>query len=129
MADALRNLLSCSASHYAAHHHTQTPHTTGTTFFKGAFGIEFCVPKESQLSPDAGQIYFGSSVLPELTTAVAQPNLAACIRMCPADHACMIQFDVAAGVCNYAALPWDPQGPDSPPGKKEAAQVLSVVCP
>lgn len=76
----------------------------------GAFGIEFCVPKESQLSPDAGQIYFSSAVLPELTLSVSQPSLAACIGTCPPDLACMVQYNVATSTCYYSALTWDPAG-------------------
>jgi hypothetical protein len=82
----------------------------GTTFFKGSQGIDFCLPKESQLSPDAGQIYFSAAVLPELTLSVPRPSLAACIATCPPNRGCMVQYDVGAGVCYYAALPWDPPG-------------------
>jgi len=68
------------------------------------------VPKESQLSPDAGQAYFSTALLPEITLHIPQPNLAACIGTCPSDNACMVQYDVATGTCYYAALPLDPTG-------------------
>lgn len=68
------------------------------------------MPKESQLSPDAGQAYFSNVLLPEITLNTPQPNLAACIGTCPPDNACMVQYDVAAGICYYAALPLDPTG-------------------
>ena len=68
------------------------------------------MPKESQLSPDAGQSYFSTALLPEITLNTPQPTLAACIGTCPPDSACMVQYDVASGICYYAALPLDPTG-------------------
>jgi hypothetical protein len=72
------------------------------------------VPRESQLSPDAGQIYFSSAVLPSITQAVQKPNLAACIATCPPDSCCMVQYALNStgngGTCYYAALAWDPTG-------------------
>jgi hypothetical protein len=84
----------------------------GTSFFKGADSIAACIPKESQLSPDAGQIYFRSAVLPELTLSVAAATLGDCIRACPQGSGCLVQFDAskAPATCYYAALPWDPEG-------------------
>lgn len=84
----------------------------GTSFFKGADSIAACVPKESQLSPDAGQIYFSAAVLPELTVSVAASTLDDCIRACLQGSGCLLQFDAskAPATCNYAALPWDPEG-------------------
>jgi len=72
--------------------------------------MEFCVPRESQLSPDAGQTYFSAAVLPELTSHTQRATLAACIATCPPDSACMVQYDVATCTCYFAALPWDATG-------------------
>lgn len=68
------------------------------------------MPKESQLSPDAGQIYFSTAVLPAITQAVQQLNLTACIATCPADMCCMVQYNGASSTCNFAAIPWDATG-------------------
>jgi hypothetical protein len=68
------------------------------------------VPRESQLSPDAGQIYFSTAVLPSITQAVPKPNLAACIATCPPDSCCMVQFNGNTGTCYYATAAWDPAG-------------------
>jgi hypothetical protein len=38
---------------------------------------------------------------------VAAPDLASCIRTCQPDKGCLVQWDAAAGVCNYAALAYD----------------------
>jgi hypothetical protein len=79
---------------------------TGTTFYLGSRGEEMCVPRASQLSPEAGQAYFaaGASASRLFTPTNNVASLDACIALCPAGKGCMAQYDVAGRVCQLAAL-------------------------
>lgn len=82
--------------------------TTGVTLYTGSNGQDACVPKQSQLSQEAGQAYFapGAAVEPLFTTAAAA-DLATCLAQCSASsgQACMAQYDVVAKACKTLALP------------------------
>ena len=73
----------------------------GTTLNTGAYGEEACVPKQSQMSPEAGQAYFTPATSVTLTNATAA-NLAACLASCPANKCCLAQFD--GSNCQSATL-------------------------
>lgn len=79
-----------------------------TTFSTGATGVDWCVPMQSQLSPEAGQAYFNAALTPgTLNTLFEEPaaSLEACLAICPYDMCCMAQYDTEAGTCKYAHLP------------------------
>jgi len=87
--------------------------SSGTTTFPGATGTESCVPKESQLSPEAGQAYFSSAAAVQtLLTSSSRATLALCLASCPSDACCIAQYDAASKVCKTATLA--PVGADSP---------------
>lgn len=85
----------------------------GLTTFPGAVGAESCVPKESQLSPEAGQAYFGKDpdVQGLLTTSTKQ-TMDACLSSCAADSCCLAQYDVSNKACQTATLA--PAAADAP---------------
>lgn len=76
----------------------------GTTTYPGSFGEETCVPKQSQLSPEAGQAYFSPSVASSLLSTASQPSLDACLSSCPANSCCMAQYDAAGEACGTVTL-------------------------
>ena len=77
----------------------------GTTTYPTSHGAEACVPKQSQLSPEAGQAYIapGSSAMSLLSSAPA-PTLKACLDSCPAGQCCLAQYDVTGKLCYSVAL-------------------------
>jgi hypothetical protein len=80
--------------------------SVGLTTFLGAVGAESCIPKESQLSPEAGQAYFGKD--PEvqaLLTNSTKQTLGACLSSCPSDACCLAQYEVGNRMCRTATLP------------------------
>lgn len=79
--------------------------STGITTFPGAVGVESCVPKESQLSPEAGQAYFGTDPLVQnLLTKSTRQTMGECLSSCPANSCCMAQYEVATKACKTATL-------------------------
>jgi hypothetical protein len=82
-----------------------TYESSGTTTYPGAFGEEACVPKYSQLSPEAGQAYLAPTAVSPLLTNSSAADLAACIASCDATKLCLAQYDVAKGQCWKVALP------------------------
>lgn len=79
--------------------------SAGLTTFLGAVGAS-CIPKESQLSPEAGQAYFGKD--PEvqaLLTNSTKQTLGACLSSCPSDACCLAQYEVTDRQCRTATLP------------------------
>jgi hypothetical protein len=86
----------------------------GLTTFLGATGEESCVPKASQLSPEAGQAYFATEIpdVNSLLTSTSAGSLAACLGLCPAASSCLMQYHVQGSTCKYAALA--PVAPDAP---------------
>lgn len=83
--------------------------STGLTTFPGAVGPEFCVTKESQLSPEAGQAYFDKSpesplVQQQMLTNSSRASLGACMASCPADSCCLAEYNTASKVCLTAAF-------------------------
>jgi hypothetical protein len=89
--------------------------STGTTLYPGSFDKESCVPRRSQLSPEAGQAYLvpGSALLGTAETAA---TLTACIESCPTDQCCLAQYDVTAQKCNKMVLA--PSASDVATGKQ-----------
>jgi len=87
--------------------------SSGTTTYPGSFGIEACVPQQSQLSPEAGQAYFSpdASSLQSLLTSSTQNSLGDCVATCPAGSCCMAQYDVTGKTCKTISL--DPQASDA----------------
>lgn len=82
----------------------------GTTLALGAKGEEACVPRESQLSPDAGQAYINANLLPKIAKAAAAPALADCIKACPPEQACLTQWNATAQQCYVVGLAFDTDG-------------------
>lgn len=79
--------------------------SVGLTTFPGAVGAESCVPKESQLSPEAGQAYFDQDPLVQsLLTNSTKQTLGACLSSCPANSCCLAQYDVSGKSCQTASL-------------------------
>lgn len=77
---------------------TPTYTSEGTTLYKGSTGVEQCVPKKSQLSPEAGQAYFSEKTNPTLlNNTVAALTFSQCVESCPADNCCLAQFEAAVG--------------------------------
>lgn len=81
-----------------------TYESDGTTTYPGAFGEEACVPKYSQLSPEAGQAYLAPAAVSSLLTSGPAADLTACIASCTATKLCLAQFDVAASTCSKTDL-------------------------
>jgi hypothetical protein len=83
--------------------------TSGMTLYTGSNGEDACVPKQSQLSAEAGQAYFASDAPAAtlFTTEVNVDTLASCLVLCAAKtgEACMAQYDVIAKTCKTVALP------------------------
>lgn len=84
----------------------------GSTFTTGATGIEWCVPMQSQLSPEAGQAYFSLELSKrnDILTMIPISNstsLQHCLSQCDAffDQCCFAQWDAAAKMCTTATLP------------------------
>ena len=81
--------------------------SNGTTLYPGSYSVEACVPKQSQLSPEAGQAYFSPEAtdMLNLLTSSTQTSLADCMAQCSAaDACCMSQFDATAGTCKTINL-------------------------
>lgn len=78
----------------------------GTTLYPGSFGPEACVPKQSQLSPEAGQAYFNPEAadIQALLTATPNTNLDTCMATCAANSCCMTQFDGTTSTCKTVTL-------------------------
>jgi len=77
----------------------------GLTTFPGAVGAESCVPKESQMSPEAGQAYFGKDAdVQGLLTKSTRQTMDACLSSCPADSCCLAQYEVSSKACQTATL-------------------------
>jgi hypothetical protein len=79
----------------------------GTTFDQGSVGPEWCVPVQSQLSPEAGQAYFGPDLL-GLTMLSVNPGITSleqCFSFCPIDKCCFVQLNAASSQCSMASLP------------------------
>lgn len=86
--------------------------SVGTTTFLGAVGEESCVPKESQLSPEAGQAFFGSApAVQALLTTTNATSLATCLASCEPTACCMVQWHADTSKCKRASLP--PVGADA----------------
>jgi hypothetical protein len=83
---------------------TQTYESASTTTYPGAFGEEACVPKYSQLSPEAGQAYLAPSALEGLFTNTSAASLADCINSCDATQLCWVQYDAEAKQCWKGSL-------------------------
>jgi hypothetical protein len=83
---------------------TQTYESASTTTYPGAFGVESCVPKYSQLSPEAGQAYLPPSAVASIFTNTSAANISACIATCDATQLCFVQYDVDAQQCWQGAL-------------------------
>jgi hypothetical protein len=85
-----------------------TFNSAGTTTYPGAYGAESCVPRYSQLSPEAGQAYLAPGtaatavLLPEVSLASA--TFDACVTSCPVDKFCLAQYDSKASKCARAEL-------------------------
>lgn len=91
---------------------------TGLTTFPGAVGPEWCVTKESQLSPEAGQAYFNkdSDLLDpswegQFVASNTWETLGECMGSCPADSCCLAEYDTESKVCLTASL--EPAGIES----------------
>ena len=78
----------------------------GTTTYLGSYGAEACVPKASQLSPEAGQAYIAadSPAAALLGVGASAADLATCLSSCPADQCCLTQYDVAGKKCYQVLL-------------------------
>jgi hypothetical protein len=80
----------------------------GITVFTGARSPDTCVPRVSQLSPEAGQAYYapGAAVASLFTTSSAA-SISACLATCNAalaqGRACMAQY-TATGACSVSNL-------------------------
>jgi hypothetical protein len=107
----LRDCIACpAAAFYAPVDGIGTVITSnGTTFAKGATSEQWCVPTESQLSPEAGQAYFGpslvnDSILQSLVTNTNVNSLEECIssNVCSGDKHCMVQYVEASNTCIVA---------------------------
>jgi hypothetical protein len=70
--------------------------SAGTTLYKGSTGVEQCVPKKSQLSPEAGQAYFSEKTTLRLTTGDAS-SFSDCVQSCPTNQCCLAQFEAEVG--------------------------------
>jgi hypothetical protein len=81
-----------------------TYESDGTTTYPGAFGEEACVPKYSQLSPEAGQAYLAPAAVSSLLTSTSATDLTTCIASCTATKLCLAQYDVATTTCSKTAL-------------------------
>lgn len=83
--------------------------SSGMTLYTGSVGQEACVPKQSQLSPEAGQAYFApdAAAAALFTTTSNVSDLDACITLTAATkgQAVMAQYSVAAKTCQTVALP------------------------
>jgi hypothetical protein len=76
-----------------------------TTLFKGAMGLEACVPVQSQLSPEAGQAYFSpESAMQPLLSNSSAATLGACLGACGAESCCLAQWDAVSQTCQTASL-------------------------
>jgi hypothetical protein len=80
--------------------------STGITTFLGATGQDFCVPKETQLSPEAGQAYFNSTspAVQDLLTEKTANTLSDCIGTCEATACCLAQYNTVTKKCKRATL-------------------------
>jgi hypothetical protein len=77
----------------------------GTTLFKGAMGVEACVPVQSQLSPEAGQAYFSpASAMQLVLRNSTATTLAACLAACGSEGCCLAQWEAAAQTCQTVSL-------------------------
>jgi hypothetical protein len=75
----------------------------GTTLYKGSTSIEACVPKRTQMSPEAGQSVFTPTTVAGLATEVNSiSTFSACVAACPANKCCLSQF--ADNACKQAVL-------------------------
>jgi hypothetical protein len=74
----------------------------GTTLYKGSTSIEACVPKRTQMSPEAGQTFFTPTTAANLTTTVGATTFSACVEACPTDKCCLSQF--VGNVCTHVVL-------------------------
>jgi hypothetical protein len=81
-----------------------TYESDGTTTYPGAFGEEACVPKYSQLSPEAGQAYLAPAAVNTLLSSAPAADLTTCITSCTATKLCLAQYDVATSTCWKTAL-------------------------
>lgn len=73
----------------------------GTTLYKGSKSAEACVPKKTQMSPEAGQAFFTPSTNATRVNITAS-TFAACVEACPTDKCCFAQFE--RGQCSQARL-------------------------
>lgn len=72
----------------------------GTTLYTGSVSSEACVPKKSQMSPEAGQAFFTAATATAITRNIVTGanTIAACIAACPtpANVNCIVQFNASA---------------------------------
>jgi hypothetical protein len=102
----LRDCITCpSATFYAPVDGNGPTFTSmGTTFEKGATSEEWCVPMQSQLSPEAGQAYFAPSfdISALLSTFYNQSSVQSmddCVWSCQEGKNCLAQYDEASQTC------------------------------
>lgn len=70
--------------------------------------MDWCVPMQSQLSPEAGQAYFTPEFAEDGTINTffntTADSLEECLGMCEPDRCCLVQYDAAAKTCQEVTL-------------------------
>jgi hypothetical protein len=75
----------------------------GTTLYTGSKTAEACVPKKSQMSPEAGQAFFSARTAASLVTSPEAGTLDTCLATCDnVNTCCLVQF--SGGSCRRATL-------------------------
>lgn len=76
----------------------------GTTLYTGSKTVEACVPKQSQMAPEAGQAYFTTRTNVTIAPPVTAANLTTCLATCDTvpNTCCLAQF--SAGTCRRATM-------------------------
>lgn len=76
-----------------------------TTTFRGAWGVESCLPIHSQLSPEAGQAYFApDSAMQALLISSSAASLDGCLAQCDPGYLCLAQWDATTQSCKTVSL-------------------------
>lgn len=107
----------------------------GTTLYTGSKTVDACVPKQSQMAPEAGQAYFTTSTAVTIAPNVTAADLTACLATCDAvpNTCCLAQF--SAGTCRRATMTPEAASVATPqyvfklPPAGLAASVASVADP
>lgn len=78
----------------------------GITLYKGSVSVEACVPKQSQMSPEAGQAIFTAGTAAEIarSTITTANDLTACIAACTVTTNCIVQFNASAAANSRCVL-------------------------